>query len=181
MTSVMTNTYAKYLRMGIVPRTVRGNWRGGEHMYSIYHKNVQYCIDDMGDYEFDADDSYIMECLKARDMIIERNHELVCDIYTHIKTKLDTDVWVRVNSGLQLNCTFGDYRGSISSLMMDFVEPELFNEAVEKLRRIFGDELGNIPDFQPASGYVMAVSGCDMSLFNGFSNPLVEILNLDGN
>jgi hypothetical protein len=166
--------------MGIVPRTVRGNWKDGDYMYSIYHDGVQYAIDDMGDYEIDADVSYILECLESRRLIIERNHTLVRDIYDHIKTKLSTDIWVRVEGGRQLNCTFGDSRGAICSLIMDFIDPEQFTEAIEKIRNLLGVEWGDVPpDFDAMMKFALVVEECEMDVFKDFSNPLVEVLNVN--
>lgn len=72
MNSVMTKTFAKYLRLGIIPRTVRGNWQDGDYMYSLYHDSVQYTIDDYGDYEIDSDVTYLLDCLDARSRVIEK-------------------------------------------------------------------------------------------------------------
>lgn len=180
MTSVMTNTYTKYLRMGIVPRTVRGNWKDGDYMYSIYHDAVQYTIDDMGDYEIDGDITYILECLEARRMIIERNHDLVCDIYNHLKNNLGTDIWVRVDGGAQLNCCFGDSRGAIGTLLMDFIDPQQFTAAIEKIRNLLGAEFGDIPpDYEKLMKFALIVEECELKLFNDFHNPLVEVFNIN--
>lgn len=178
--SLMTKTFAKYLRMGIIPRTVRGNWKDGDYMYSLYHKDVQYTIDDMGDYEIDSDVSYILECLEARDIMIERNHAIIASVYEAAKAKLKTDVWVRVGSGQQLNCTFGDKQGEFAHLMMDFIDPAAFEEAVSRLKKLIGDQVGVEPDFTPAENFVLMVTGKDNNfIFKDFNHPEVDVLFLD--
>ena len=44
----MTKTFAKYLRLGITPRPIRGNWKDGNYIYSSYHGDVQYGSYDTG-------------------------------------------------------------------------------------------------------------------------------------
>lgn len=180
MSSFLTNTFAKYLRLGVIPRPVRGNWKGGEFMYSFYHDDVQYTIDDDGDYEYYANVDYILECLEARDIIIQRNHDIVRAVYEYLVNELDTDIWVRVGSGMQLNCTFGDSHGEFAHLMMDFVDPEKFDDAVEKLRALITEETGLEPDFEPVTNFVlMVVDKENIELFDKFEHPKVDVINLD--
>lgn len=180
MTSLMTKTFTKYLRLGIIPRLVRGNWMDGDYMYSIYHDDVQYTIDDMGDYEIDGDVSYILECLESRDLIIERHHDLVKSIYDFVRKKTGKEVWVRVDSGIQLNCTFGDSTGELAQLMLGFIDPEQYNAAVDELKAIIAKETGIEPDFEPASKFVLLTSGEKVyEMFEDFEHEQVEVLNID--
>ena len=177
MSSHMTHTFARYLRLGIIPRTVRGNWKGGLLMYSFYHDDVQYTIDDDGDYEYDKNIDYIMQCLEARDLIIERNHGVVREIYEYLKKELSTDIWVRVGAGRQLNCTFGDSNGEIAHFLMDFIDPSQFDEAVERLRSFMAD---NEREFCPITNFVLMVIDKDnLSLFDAYENDKVDVLSLD--
>lgn len=177
--SRMTKTFAKYLRMGIIPRTVRGNWKDGDYMYSLYHDDVQYSIDDMGDYEIDSDVSYILECIDTRNLIIERHHKIISEIYFCAKEKLDTDIWVRVGSGQQLNCTFGCSDGEFAHLMMDFIDPAIFDAAVEQFKKLLGEQFGEEPDFTPADNFVLMVGHENNFIFENFSHPKIDVLNID--
>ena len=174
----MTKTFAKYLRLGIVPRPVRGNWKDGDYMYSIYHDDVQYTIDDMGDYEIDTDVSYILECLQTRELIIERNHDVVRSVYDHLAHYLDTDIWVRVNSGIQLTCSFGDRDGVFAHLSMDFVNESDYNAAVNKFKQL----VNNIPGFEDAEvpdGFIMMVIDSNkLHAFDSFDHPKIKVLNV---
>ncbi len=178
MASYMTKTFAKYLRLGITPRPVRGNWKDGDYMYSIYHDDVQYTIDDMGDYEIDTDVSYILECLQARDLIIERNHDVVRSVYDHLVRYFDNDIWVRVNSGIQLTCSFGDRDGVFAHLSMDFVNEADYNAAVNKFKQL----VNNIPGFEDAEvpdGFIMMVIDSDkLQAFDSFEHPKIKVLNV---
>ena len=177
MTSYMTNTFAKYLRLGITPRPVRGNWIDGDYMYSIYHDDVQYTIDDLGDYEIDGDVSLILECLEAHEMIIERHHTLVKEIYELIKDHLQKDIWVCVGMGMQLHCTFGDNKGAFSHLMLDFINPEKFQQAVDKLKNLIGEEFA--ADFEEVNKFVLMVTDKDkFEIFKNYHNPTVDVVNL---
>lgn len=178
--SRMTKTFAKYLRMGIIPRTVRGNWKDGDYMYSLYHDNVQYAIDDMGDYEIDSDVSYILDCLEAREVMIDRHHEIISAIYNQAKSKIGSDVWVRVGCGQQLNCTFGDRDGEFAHFMMDFIDPAAFEEAVSRLKKLIGQQTGEEPEFTPAENFVLMITGQGNGfIFEDFSHPKVDVLYLD--
>lgn len=178
MASYMTKTFAKYLRLGITPRPVRGNWKDGDYMYSIYHDDVQYTIDDMGDYEIDSDVSYILECLQARDLIIERNHDVVRCVYDHLVKYFDTDIWVRVNSGIQLTCSFGDRDGVFAHLSMDFVNAADYEAAVNKFKKM----IKNVPGFEDAEvpdGFVMMIVSPNKSqAFDEFEHPKIKVLNI---
>jgi glycogen debranching enzyme len=178
--SLMTKTFAKYLRMGIIPRKVRGNWKDGDYMYSLYHDNVQYTIDDMGDYEIDSDVSYILDCLDARDLMIERNHEVISAVYNYAKSTIGSDVWVRVGCGQQLNCTLGDRDGEFAHFVMDFVNPSAFDEAVSKIKKKIKEQIGEEPEFTPSENFVLMITGQGNGfIFEGFSHPKVDVLNLD--
>lgn len=156
MNSVMTKTFAKYLRLGIVPRTVRGNWKDGDYMYSLYHDKVQYTIDDYGDYEIDNDITYLMDCLDARTRVIEKNHVLIKEIYYYIQKHEQTDIWVRVNAGMQLSATFGNENGVIATLMLDFVDREKFDNVVAEIKDLMRKN-GENPNVALPEGYFLVV------------------------
>lgn len=178
MASYMTKTFAKYLRLGVVPRPVRGNWKDGDYMYSIYHDDVQYTIDDMGDYEIDSDVSYILQCLKARDLIIDRNHDVVRFVYEYLVNFFDDNVWVRVNSGIQLSCSFGDRDGIFAHLSMDFVNQDDYERAVDKFKQM----IKNLPGFDEVEvpdGFVMMVTDQrKLHAFDEFNHPKIKVLNI---
>lgn len=154
MNSVMTKTFAKYLRLGIIPRIVRGNWKDGDYMYSIYHDNVQYCIDDCGDYEIDSSIDYILESLETRTDIIRTNHRLIKEIYEFLQDVYQTDIWVRVNPGMQLSASFGNSNGEIGVLMMDFVDTDKYDELLKEIKKSIGTDA----DIKLPEGYVLIVN-----------------------
>lgn len=179
MGSYLTKTFAKYLRLGVIPRIVRGNWKDGDYMYSVYHNDVQYTIDDMGDYEIDSDISYILDCLHARDLIIERNHDVVREVYEHLIDVLDDDVWVRVNTGLQLSCTFGDRSGVFAHLLMDFADERDYEAAVNKFKEVLKRSSDFDGDFEPPDDFVLMVtSKSKLELFEDFEHPKIKVLNV---
>jgi hypothetical protein len=178
--SRMTKTFAKYLRMGIIPRTVRSNWKDGDYMYSLYHNEVQYAIDDMGDYEIDIDVSYILECLDNRDLIIKRHHSIVQAVYAEAKSKLGDEVWVRIGTGQQLNCTFGNHAGEFAHLILDYIDPEEFDKEVKRLKTLIATQIGVEPMFEPIENFALMIMGNDNAfIFEDFSHPDIEIVFLD--
>jgi len=174
--SIMTKTYALYLRMGIIPRIVRGNWKDGDYMYSHYYDDVQYTIDDFGDYEIDIDATYLLDCLEAREMLISRHHALIKEVYNYIKTKTKTHIWVRVNAGAQLNCTFGDNLGEVAHLRLDFVDDERKQEAVQRLQELLGIEVE--VDFD-RDNFTLIISDAEsLEMFKEYENPSIEVVFL---
>ena len=179
MSRYLSKTFAKYLRLGVVPRLVSGNWKDGDYMYSVYHDDVQYTIDDMGDYELDLDISYILDCLHARDLIIERNHAIVRNVYEHLVDVLDDDVWVRVNSGIQLSCTFGDRNGAFAHFLMDFAEQKDFEAVIDKFKKVLNSSSEFAGDFVPPDDFViMVTSKSKLALFDNFEHPKIKVLNI---
>ncbi|AQW88591.1 hypothetical protein FDH34_gp066 [Serratia phage BF] len=180
MSSLMTKTFAKYLRLGITPRPVRGNWKDGDYMYSIYHGDVQYAIDDTGDYEIDHDVDYILDCLQSRATIIDRNHKLISEIYEHLMGVLDTDIWVRVGVGMQLNVVFGSVDGEIATFMMDFEDMEAFNKLVEEIKAQILEETNKEPIVEQSDYFTLILHNrVDIKLFKGYYNPKVRIHFMD--
>lgn len=180
MNSVMTKTFAKYLRLGIIPRIVRGNDKDGEYMYSIYHDDVQYCIDDCGDYELDNDMDCILESLHARELIIERNHEVVKEIYDFLSTELSTtDIWVRVGTGMQLNVSFGTYYGEIAVLLMDFIDHNDFEKIVDEIKEtLFKGK--KIPENIVSEQFVIMANGEEnVNVFKNYKNDKIKVFNID--
>jgi hypothetical protein len=182
MNSVMTKTFAKYLRLGIIPRTVRGNWQDGDYMYSLYHDSVQYTIDDYGDYEIDSDVTYLLDCLDARSRVIEKNHTLIKEIYEYIQKYEQTDIWVRVNAGMQLSATFGSEDGVIATLMLDFVDKERFDQIVDGVKKLMRQN-GENTNVSLPDGYFLVVQ--DRQYYDMFENspPFcedIEIHFIDG-
>lgn len=182
MNSVMTKTFAKYLRLGIIPRTVRGNWQDGDYMYSLYHDSVQYTIDDYGDYEIDSDVTYLLDCLDARSRVIEKNHTLIKEIYEYIQKYEQADIWVRVNAGMQLSATFGSEDGVIATLMLDFVDKERFDQIVDDVKKLMRQN-GENTNVSLPDGYFLVVQ--DRQYYDMFENspPFcedIEIHFIDG-
>ena len=134
-------TYTKYLRKGITLRPVRGNHQYGDFMFSFYHDNVQYTLDDSGDYEEGGgDDEYMDMLISSLAMIIERHHSTVKNVYNYIQKAYNSDVWVRAESGEQLRVTFGNEDGFICSLCLTYVDATALDELNEQLREEVGDE-----------------------------------------
>ncbi|SOK58867.1 hypothetical protein [Yersinia phage fHe-Yen9-03] len=180
MSSLMTKTFAKYLRLGITPRPVRGNWKDGDYMYSIYHDEVQYAIDDMGDYEIDLDIEHILECLNARETIIDRNHVIVRELYEHFMSVFDTDIWVRVGIGMQLSVVFGSVHGEFATFMMDFVDMDKFNQIVAEIREKILSETDKEPEILPSEYYTLILHNReDIKLLDGYFNSKVHVYFMD--
>lgn len=157
--TMMSNTFAKYLRLGFLPRTVRGDWDNESLMYSFYQDNIQYTIDDGGDYENDNDASYMVTCLKNREMIIERNHEIVTKVDAFIKKQFGNDVWALVGAGPQLHVSFGNKDGIIAALLMDFISPEHFQEFKRKITDVLFANTApdDIPEIDELDHFILAV------------------------
>lgn len=180
MPSLITKTFTKYLRLGILPRLVRGNWEDGDYMYSIYHDDVQYTIDDAGHYEIYNDVDYILDCLHSRTTIIERNHAFISGIYKHLMDVMSTDIWVRVGVGMQLNVVFGSEHGEIATFMMDFEDIEAFNELVEEIKSQIFEETNKEPVVEPSDYFTLILHNrTDIKLFKGYYNSKVSIHFMD--
>lgn len=176
MSKLMTKTFAKYLRLGILPRPVRGNWEDGEYMYSVYHDDVQYTIDDEGDYENTSNVDYILECLHARRLIINRNHDIVREVHQKLSDSLKDDVWVRVGVGMQLHVVFGCKSGEIATLLMDFEDDEQFQALVAEIKEMVFKETNEIPEVHNSEYFALVLhERSDRKLLNGYFNKKVRI------
>ncbi len=177
MSGFMSKTFAKYLRLGLTPRPVRGNWRGGEDMYSLWHGSIQYCIDDWGDYENDSNPTYLLECINMRSVIIERNNKIVAEVFSYLQERLSTDIWVRVNGGSQLNCTFGDSTGPLAHLLMDFIDRESFDSAIERVKGFITDIDCSHIEYQEK--FMLMITSVDSSeIFKYYTNPDIDVVLL---
>lgn len=173
-----TDTYARYQRLGQSLRPVRGvQIEDQKFGYSYYHDNVQYVLNDFGEYENTHDSSDIDKIIDNLEEIINSaRHDIVKTIFNHIQKQLHMPVWVEVSLDEQLAVAFGSSTGVIASLIMDFTSPEKFkayrDKAVNTLIQM-GVPEADIPELEEMTDFLLISSAAKFDV-------LINDIEIDG-
>ena len=178
---VNSNTYMRYLRLGLSLRPIRGKAKTEqEHAYAIEIEGVQYVLNDGGVYEESNDSSYMVEILKNLEAIVNSHrHDKVAFVQDYLESTLQKKVWCEVSYDSQLGILYGTEDGEICQLAMDFRSPEKFEEyrkeIYDQLLRM-GVEEDRLPDIDPMKTFIlMPEENIRPEIFDKFKCPGIII------
>lgn len=157
---INSNTYMRYLRLGLSLRPVRGKAKEEQdYAFAMHVEGVQYVLNDGGVYEETCDSTDMIEMLKNMESIINTSrHDKVLFVQNFLESSLQKKVWCEVSPDTQLSILYGTEDGEICQLAMDFRTPEKFEEykaeIYEQLSRM-GVSEDKLPDIDPMDTYVL--------------------------
>lgn len=126
---ISSETFARYHRMGLSPRPVRGKAQDQDFAVAYYFDGVQYVFNDYGTYEEQCDpEDMNLSVTNLNSIISSERHEKVKAVLTHIQSQMQVAIWAEVALDAQLGITFGCAEGSIAEMIMDFPSVEKFEE-----------------------------------------------------
>ena len=129
-----SETFARYHRMGLSPRPVRGKVEDQKLAVSYYFDNVQYVLNDYGAYEDELDaDGMDLGVQNLNSILNSDRHDKVKAVFDHIYAQMKVPLWAEVALDPQLGITFGCSDGAIAEMIMDFPSKEKFEEYKERI------------------------------------------------
>lgn len=160
-----SNTYFRYLRLGLSLRPIRGycdELEDFDYAWAIHCEGVQYALNDFGEFEKDNDPTSMMNAVENLDSIANSTrHETVLEIQRYIEKNLGKPVWSMVSVEEQLGITFGNEDGYIAQLIMDFSTEEKFITYRDKIYQALlrsGISEDNIPEIAPMKEFILIPS-----------------------
>lgn len=161
-----SNTYFRYLRLGLSLRPVRGYCtKLGEDMeyaWAMHCDGVQYVLSDFGEFEKDNDPTAMMNAIENLDCIANSSrHETILEVQNYIEKNLQKPVWSMVSTEEQLGVAFGTEDGYVAQLIMDFSSEEKFLEYRDKIYQALqrsGISPENIPEIEPIQEFFLIPS-----------------------
>lgn len=187
---ITSNTYYRYLRLGLAVRPVRGAFMSDdrEHEYAFAYpvEDVQYVLNDFGEFEETNDSTSLIEGVRNLELIVNSSrHEVVQQVLAFIRkhARKDAELWCQVGTEPQLQIIFGDDQGIIAQLVMDFSSYEKFEEYKQKIIQSLiqlGIEDENMPDIQDIAEFVLIPANEEhVELFESMNIPGVIVESFD--
>lgn len=187
---ITSNTYYRYLRLGLAVRPVRGLFvsedNEQEYAFSYPVEDVQYVLNDFGEFEETNDSTSLMEGVRNLEMIVNSSrHEIVQQVLAFIRrhARKNADLWCQVGTEPQLQIIFGDDSGIIAQLVMDFSSPEKFEEYKQKIIQSLvqlGIEDENMPEIADIEEFVLIPANEEhLDLFESMNIPGVIVERFD--
>lgn len=187
---ITSNTYYRYLRLGLTVRPVRGRFvtqdKEQEFAFSYPVEDVQYVLNDFGEFEETGDSTSLLTGVRNLELIVNSSrHEIVQKILAFIRkhAREDVDLWCQVGSEPQLQILFGDDAGLIAQLVMDFSSEEKFEEYKQKIIQSLiqlGVDEDDMPDIADIEEFVLIPANDDhVELFNTINIPGVIVEQFD--
>lgn len=185
---INSNTYMRYLRLGLSLRPVRGKQKSEqEYAYAMHVDGVQYVLNDAGVYEETCDSTDMIEMLKNMDAIVNSTrHDKVLAVQNFLEASLQKRVWCEVACDTQLGILFGTEDGEICQLAMDFRSPEKFEEYKDEIYSqltSMGVSEDKLPEIDPMDVFVLTpFDRAHEALFSTFkcSGIVLDYLDQDG-
>lgn len=161
-----SNTYFRYLRLGLSLRPVRGycdDLEDFEYAWAVHCENVQYVLNDFGEFEKDNDATSMMNAIDNLDCIANSDrHETVLAVQKYIESNLSKPVWCMVSTEEQLGITFGTEDGYVAQLIMDFSTEEKFISYRDKIYQALllrsGISEDQVPEIAPMKDFFLIPS-----------------------
>ncbi|WEM33147.1 hypothetical protein EJP02_086 [Escherichia phage EJP2] len=182
---INSNTYMRYLRMGVSLVPVRGKDSvDQEFAYAMPIDGVQYVLNDGGMYEDTNESEDMSDMLQNLLAVVNSDrHDKVKRVTTFLEKNLHKTVWCEIASGPQLGLLFGNADGTICQLAMDFRSPEQFQEyrasIIEHFAALGLDE-SKIPEISPMDTFVLIPeSPAFEALFSTFQCLGIEVSPAD--
>lgn len=111
---------ALYAQHGLAVTVPKGRCSFSRSLMCAEHDGVPYCVDEH-DHSFEEEgriDS-LLHCIKHRELIIERHHDKIKQIYDYCVGLDVGDIWVMSGGGSQLQAFFGNNTGYLAILYLD--------------------------------------------------------------
>lgn len=182
---INSNTYMRYLRLGLSLRPIRGKSKDShDYAYAMHVDGVQYVLNDMGLYEETTDSEDIFEIIHNLNFIIQSDrHEIVLGIQNHLESTTQKKVWCEIVPDAQLTVLFGTEDGELAILAMDFRSEEKYeeyrDEIYEQLRSM-GVAEQDLPEVDPMHRFLLNVTDkSNAYLLDGFTHPNIDIDDFD--
>lgn len=181
---INSDTYMRYLRLGLSPRPIRGKCEEGqEYAYALHIEGVQYVLNDGGMYEETVDSTDMIEMLKNMDAIVNSSrHEKVLFVQNFLEMALQKKVWCEVSCDYQLGILFGTEDGEIAQLAMDFRSPEQFETYKDEIYaqlRAAGVPSDKLPEIDPMDTFLLVPTAEEHEvLFENFKLDGVDVEHL---
>lgn len=112
----MLRSYADF---GIEAEPLKGSCWHTATMVAINYDNVQYAVDDRGEYFLHNKKRSIEHAINHYQLLSTYYHTHIKEIYNYLKTKTTDDIWVMAGGGAQLQAFFGTKDGYIAILYLD--------------------------------------------------------------
>lgn len=182
---INSNTYMRYLRLGVSLRPIRGKQKQEQDFaYAMHVDGVQYVLNDSGVYEETCDSTDMIEILKNMDAIVNSTrHDKVLYVQNFLEAAMQKRVWCEVACDTQLGIMFGTEDGEICQLAMDFRSPEKFQEYKDEIYSqltSMGVSPSNLPEIDPMDVYVLTPFTREYeALFSTFKYAGIEVDYLD--
>lgn len=187
LTNTNSNTYFRYLRLGLSLRPIRGkcdSLADLDYAYSIYDDGVQYVLGDFGEFEETNDSTGIMDGIENLDCIVNSSrHDVIKEIHKFIETNTAKTTWCLVGTDPQMAIAFGNEDGYVAQLIMDFASKEKFEEFKAKMVQSLlqmGIPEDKMPEIQDIEEFVLIPSDEKYDvLFSTLNIPGVIVENFD--
>lgn len=135
-----------YRKFGLEVTIPKGRCGFSENLMCAPYDGVPYCIDDHGNFFKNCDDRSILKGIRHREMMIERHHEQIKQVYEHC-TSLDRgDIWVLCGGGAQMQAFFGCSNGYLAILYLSLEGAP--SSTPEELRALSKKSLTLQPQFE---------------------------------
>jgi hypothetical protein len=119
---------ALYAQHGLAVSVPEGRCSFSRSLMCAEHDGVPYCVDEH-DHSFEEEgriDS-LLHGIKHRELIIERHHDKIKQVYDYCVNLDVGDIWILCGGGSQLQAFFGNHTGYLAILYLDM---EDINERV---------------------------------------------------
>jgi hypothetical protein len=120
-----------YSNYGLEVTVPKGRCGFSENLMCAAHDGVPYCVDDHGHFFKEQDDSSIKHSILHRELMIERHHDKIKQVYEYCTTLDRGDIWVLCGGGVQLEAFFGCRNGYLATLSLS-LEKDPFNTPKQK-------------------------------------------------
>lgn len=185
--NINTNTYFRYLRLGLTLRPIRGACDSLEDLdcaYAIHCDGVQYVLNDFGEFEETNDSTAIMNGIENLESIANSSrHEYVEQVKNYIERNLQKPVWCMVGTEPQLGIAFGTDTGYVAQLIMDFTSEEKFEDYKNKITQSLiqmGIPEEKMPEIQDIEEFVLIPSSEEYdALFSTLNIPGIIVEHFD--
>lgn len=186
---LISNTYYRYLRLGMILRPIRGHFKNEDeeqkYGYAYHFDNIQYVLNDFGTYEESNDSTELDAGVKNLDAILNSSrHDTIKAIMKFIRKHAELkDLWVQVGTADQLQVLFGDKNGVIAQLVMDFSSREMFDEYRKKMEQTLrqaGVSDEEMPEIEDLEEFILVPADNSFEVvFNQMNIPGVIVEYLD--
>lgn len=125
-----------YKEYGLDIQETKGNCWHGKTMFTAEYDGVPYAMDDHGHYEKEGNDRSLKHGIFHREIMIERYHALIKQVYEYCVSLNVGDIWVMCGGGVQVQAFFGNKTGYLGVLYLGMENKE--EEKSEYIKAVAG-------------------------------------------